>query len=147
MTSHIKTLLSPFLQSSQQSWKLSLLQKWPEIMGNLAQQVSIEKIYDDTLVLSVGNSSWLQELYLMEQTILTTINQNLDQPRFKQLRFKQKDQSMRTKRKKEKKVVVERPQSFPLSAQEKKALQDVNDPCLRTALESFLVRCHREKKR
>ncbi len=147
MSSHIKTLLFPFLQSTQSSWKLSLLQKWPEIMGSLAQQVSIEKILDDSLVLSVRNSSWLQELYLMEQTILSTINQSLDRPRFKQLRFKQKEQKLRTPKKREKAIVKKTFAPVQFTAQEKKALNNVLDPVLRSGLESFLIRCHREKKR
>ena len=147
MSAHIKALLFPFLQSTQTSWKLSLLQKWPEIMGSLAQHVSIEKISDDSLTLSVRNSSWLQELYLMEQTILTTINQSLDRPRFKQLRFKQKEQKPRNPQKREIAIVKETLTPVQFTAQEKKALSNITDSVLRSALESFLIRCHREKKR
>ncbi len=147
MSAHIKTLLFPFLQSTQSSWKLSLLQKWPEIMGPLAQHVSIEKISNDSLTLSVRNSSWLQELYLMEQTILTTINQSLDRPRFKQLRFKQKEQKLRNPQRREKVIAKETLTPVQFTAHEKKALNNVTDPVLRSALESFLIRCHREKKR
>jgi len=88
MTTHIKALLSPLLQKKEQSWKIGLFNKWPEIMGTLSTHVSIEKIQDDSIILGVQNSSWLQELYLMGPTILETINKSLDQPRFKTIRFK-----------------------------------------------------------
>ncbi len=146
MTFHIKTFLSPLLQSSQQSWKITLLNKWPEIMGNLARHVSIEKIHADCIVLGVQNSSWLQELYLMGPTILETINQNLDHPRFKTVRFKQKGSTPVRKKKPERHVAPKTIQ-ISISSREQRALDRITDPELKEVLHSFLVRCHREKKK
>ncbi len=146
MTSHIKTLLSPLLQSKKQSWKIALLNKWPDIMGNLSKHVSIEKIHDDSITLGVQNSSWLQELYLMGPTILDTINKSLDQPRFKTIRFKQRANAPR-KKKKEYGSPLEDNEPVVIAASEQRALDRITDSDLKEVLHSFLVRCHREKKR
>lgn len=146
MSSHIKTLLAPILQSSKQSWKIALLEQWPEIMGSLADHVSIEKMYDDAIVLAVRDSSWLQELYLMGATILDTINKNLDQPRFKSIRFKQKG-SRTYKKEKKKNISAPKIQCISFSKQEQSALSSISNSQLRDALRSFLIRCHQERER
>lgn len=146
MSHHIKALLAPFIQSNKVSWKVTLLREWHNIMGNLADHVSIEKIHEDVIVLGVQDASWLQELYLLSGTILETINQNLDQPRFKSIRFKQKG---RTAKKKEKKIAPE-PQKIHcihFSKHEQDALNAIQNNQLRDALRSFLIRCHQERKR
>jgi hypothetical protein len=147
MTTHIKALLSPLLQKKEQSWKIALFNKWPEIMGTLSTHVSIEKIQDDSIILGVQNSSWLQELYLMGPTILETINKSLDQPRFKTIRFKQR--GTKIPRKKEQKRTASTFWNAPIaiSQSEERALNRIEDPNLKEALHAFLVRCHREKKR
>lgn len=147
MTFHIKTFLSPLLQKKEQNWKIALLSKWPEIMGNLSNHVSVEKIQNDSIVLGVQNSSWLQELYLMGPTILETINKSLDQPRFKTIRFKQR--GTEPPRKKETKRTAPSFWKAPvtISDSEQRALNNIEDSALKEVLHAFLVRCHREKKR
>ena len=147
MTFHIKTLLSPLLQSKKQSWKIALLNKWPEIMGNLANHVSIEKIEKESIVLGVQNSSWLQELYLMGPTILETINQNLDRPRFKTIRFRQRGSAPHRKKNKPAKTAPVKEQPIVITAREQQALDHITDPALKHVLHSFLIRCHREKRK
>ncbi len=146
MSSHIKTLLTPILQSKKLAWKIALLEQWPEIMGNLAGHVSIEKMHDDAIVLAVQDSSWLQELYLMGATILDTINKSLDQPRFKSIRFKQKGQSL-YKKEKIKSISAPKIQCISFSKQEQNALSHISNSQLRDALRSFLIRCHQERNR
>ena len=144
MSTHIKNLLKPFIQAKV-DWKLKLLNQWETIMGNLAQHATVEKIYQDTIVLGVYDSCWLQELYLLSPTILHTINQHLDQPRLKQIRFKHAVKNT--------KAPVAKPQvkdwrhkPIPLNAMEKTALEKIQDSSLKEALKSFLVRCHQERK-
>jgi len=88
MAKPIKNILDSFLKTNN-SWKAQLLQDWPKIIGKLQDKVSIEKVQDSTLVLSVADACWLQELYLLSPVLLKTINQKLDRPRIKRLRFKQ----------------------------------------------------------
>ncbi len=146
MTSHIKTLLQPLLQSKEQQWKIKLLKKWPQIVGPLAHKVIIEKIYQELIVLGVYDSCWMQELYLLSTTLLQVINQNLDQPRMKQVRFKLIG---KTRDKKKKNVAENHTNDMPpikLTPTEQNALNRITDPHLRSALQAFLIRCYREKK-
>ncbi len=146
MSEHIKQFLSPFLAQHSHSWKLDLLKQWPTIMGSLAEYVSIEKIESSSITLGVTDSSWLQELYLMGNTILTTINQSLDEPRFKTIRFKQKGIAQKSNAPK---TIESTSHSICItfSEQEQKALDAIQDSTLREVLRSFLVRCHRERSR
>src|SRR5579872_545607 len=143
MSTHIKTLLKPFMQTAD--WKIKLLNQWEAIMGKLAQHATIEKIQNDTIIIGVYDSCWLQELYLLSPTLLHTINQHLDQPRLKQIRFKH---TIRTAKKEsaplEKTTWIKK--EVKLSATEEKALECIQDPALQEALKSFLVRCHQEGK-
>ena len=147
MSTHIKTLLSPLLQKKELSWKITLFKKWPEIMGTLAQHVTIEKIEDETIILGVQNSSWLQELYLMGPTILATINQSLDQHQFKSVRFKQRGLQTPRKKKNERTTPSFWTAPVTISDTEQKALDRIEDEALKKEMHAFLVRCHREKKR
>lgn len=146
MPSHIKTLLSSFIRS-QQGWKFKLLKEWNTLMGPLANNVTLEKVYNDKVVLGVSDSCWLQELYLLSSTILQTINESLDEPHIKHLHFKQVPK--KKSKKKHETVIYEtkRAQHPTLNRSEKMALTRVTDPHLKQALESFLIRCQQEAKR
>lgn len=143
MTIAIKDIL-PSLLGEQRSWQLNLIANWSTIVGNLKTKVQLVKILDDTIIIGVVDACWLQELYLLSPVLLKAINQNLDQPRIKHLRFKtigikkqiQKAANAAT-------VVSEQPHE--LSVHEKKALAAIKDPQLRTALQEYLRRCYREK--
>ena len=119
-------------------------------MGALAKRVVIEKIFDDMIVLGVPDSCWLQELYLLGPTILQTINQSLDSPRIKEIRFKQAGRTPPCAQKSTgfSKLSPDKraPSTILLSSAERKRLAEITDPELRTALEAFLIRCHRERK-
>jgi hypothetical protein len=142
MSQSIKSVFKNIL-APEQHWKLNLLNNWAAIIGSIGQYVHIEKIHDDTLILSVVDSCWMQELYLLSDLLLKKINQNLDEPRIKNLRFKQS--SVRKK-----KVACAKVKPKPLhknvllSAQERAALEKIKDPQLSKALEEFLVRCYQE---
>lgn len=143
MARPIKTIL-PTLIADRESWKFTLLSNWPKIIGNLSNKVCLEKVQDDTLVLGVYDSCWLQELYLLSHLLITTINQHLDQPRIKHLRFKK---AARPKVKKESSSHKKNAAHYPviLKLSEKAALKRIQDPQLREALERFLIRCYKEK--
>jgi len=145
MIHDIKSLLDSLI-SNQTDWKLQLLNNWPKIMGNLSSKVSIEKITDDCLILSVVDSCWLQELYLMSTMLLKRINEKLDQPRIKQLRFKTAG-VVRTKTKTTIATRTKRPASNRvLSSSEQHALSTVKDIELQKALKDFLNRCDQENE-
>jgi len=147
MPQQLKNLLQSLLPTAQDDttpWKIALLQNWPSIIGPLCSRVQLEKIYDDTLVLGVFDSCWLQELYLLTPVIIDSINANLDSPRIKNLRFKKIG----------KKPPLQKRYTAPpikfsapaiLTARERAALAAIKDEELRVAMEAFLRRCYQEK--
>jgi len=143
MAQNIKNLLQTILKT-EHNWKVHLLKNWPDIIGDLKSKVQLEKIQETTLVLSVIDACWLQELYLLSPLLLRAINQKLDRPRIKHLRFKQAGI-----KKERKKYVVRKnnrtQKKVTLSPTERRALKKINDSQLCDALERFLVRCYQEK--
>jgi len=139
MATAIKNLLPDVFK--KKAWKCDLLRNWNHIMGPLCKKVRVEKILDDTLVLGVTNSCWMQELYLLSSLIIKTINQNLDKPRIKQIRFK-KTGTYKKAQKPIKKTLKKKTITPRITIREKGALQHIKDPELADALESFLKRCY-----
>jgi hypothetical protein len=144
MAHSIKNILQSILKTDC-SWKTDLLTKWPEIIGDLGSKVKLEKIQDSTLVLSVANACWMQELYLLSPLLIRTINEKLDQPRIKHLRFKQAELKKARPSLPVKKQACA-PQEVTLSSQERAALDKISDPQLSSALKRFLNRCYLEKE-
>lgn len=143
MSQKLESLLHQFF-TQHNSWHLQLLSNWKQIIGPLHAHVQVEKIEEDTLILGVFDSCWLQELYLLSPLLLKTINQNLDQPRIKQLRFKKI--GVIKKNKTNEKVCAKEPRIVELSRAEKEALLNISDPELAQALKRFLIRCYQEKE-
>jgi hypothetical protein len=144
MAQHIKQFLTNILPQ-EESWKRYLLEHWPTIMGRLHSKVTIENIYEDYLVLGVPDACWLQELYLLSPALIKQINEKLETPRIKQVRFKQVGRM-------QKKVVltpqatVRTPKVVQLNEQENNALTRIADTDLQAALKSYLIRCYQEKE-
>jgi len=125
---------------------MKLLEEWPDIVGPLANKVTIEKIYQESITLGVYDSCWMQELYLLSSTLLETINRNLDQPRIKQVRFKLVRKKEQKKKKSTAPTHKDEPLTITLTPTQRNALERITDPDLRTALQSFLIRCYQEKR-
>src|SRR5579871_3385416 len=87
MSTHIKSIIEHLI-TTEGNWKLQLLTQWPTILGNIKTKVHLEKINDDSLVLGITDSCWLQELYMLSPLLIETIKKKLDYPRIKTLRFK-----------------------------------------------------------
>ncbi|MDR3646070.1 MAG: DUF721 domain-containing protein [Candidatus Babeliales bacterium] len=144
MSTQIKDLLHTIFKDikNNDAWQVYLLTNWNSIIGNLQSKVKLEKIYEDTLVLAVYDSSWMQELFLMSNMLIIKINSKLDAPRIKHLRFKIAERA------KVKKVIVkniEPEKKIYLNSQELTALSKITDPELNEGLKNFLIRCHRER--
>jgi len=141
MATNLKELLNTLINPSN-NWKTDLLYRWKDIIGPLHSKVRIEKIHNDTLVLGVFHSCWMQELYLLSPLLIKTINEKLDQPYIKEIRFKQislKKDKIKTSITKtiQKKEVV-------LSKADERTLAKIDDPLLREALKAFRIRCYQE---
>jgi hypothetical protein len=146
MATHIKNLLPSFLKvSAEQSWKLYLYQHWNTIIGDLQTHVRLEKILDDnSLILGVTNTSWLQELYMLSPVLLKKINESLDKPYVKQVRFKYSPAHKKNAAQEPlKKRTIKK--NITISRTEELALERIEDKELKNALKGFLVRCHKER--
>ena len=143
MAKEIKNLV-PLILRPGDNWKLTLLSSWHTIFGSLSDKVSLEKITEDTLVLGVQDSCWLQELYLLSAMLIKTINQQLDQPRIKNLRFKTVGIKKILTAPKQTKTMWKM-RLVTLNEKENRALTLIKDEQLALALKSFLIRCYQEK--
>lgn len=138
----LKELLHALIRPDK-DWKTNLLYQWNSIIGSLHDKVRIEKIYDDTIILGVFHSCWMQELYILSPLLIKTINEKLDQPHIKQIRFKHiskkkplQDKSTRNVTKKERPV--------QLTQKDERSLAKIADPGLKNALTAFRMRCYQE---
>jgi hypothetical protein len=142
MAQEIKKLLED-LFNIQDNWKCKLLNNWTSIIGSLASQVCVEKIEDETLTLGVRDSCWLQELHLLSPLLLKEINNKLDQPRIKKLRFKAMTHIKHNRAAKTKNTNTNL-HSRALSHKEQAALNKIEDTQLQSVLQRFLMRCSHE---
>jgi hypothetical protein len=122
-------------------WKGQLFNNWNQIMGTLASRVQLEKIENDTVTLGVSDSVWLQELYLLSTVLINTINQSLDTPRIKKIKFRHATPRTDHAPTVLKKNITHNRQQRPLTAQEQHALHAITDKELSTVLYQFLMRC------
>lgn len=143
MIRHIKNVLQEITtpESNKHSWKQFLLGNWKSIIGDLYNHVSLQKVYDDAVVLGVYDSCWLQELYLLTPLLLSKINQTLDAPHVKRIHFKQiiKKQTISLLAKQEEQIIESK--KMPISDKEQKALEKITDESLRSVLDAFRIHC------
>lgn len=144
MTKALKEILPTIFK--EQTWKFQLFQNWDTIFGPISKKVCIEKIFDDTIILGVYNSCWLQELYFLSHVLIKAINEKLDKPRIKKVRFKIAGIKKQHDKKniKTKKYIT--PKKVTLSFGEEQALTKIDDVQLSNALKNFLIRCYQEKE-
>ena len=113
------------------------------INGSLHSKVRIEKIYDDTLILGVFHSCWMQELYLLSPLLIKTINEKLDQPYIKQIRFKHIG-IKELQKKNYHHGVAKKKKHVELTKEDESTLAKIADPALRDVLKAFRMRCYQE---
>lgn len=139
---HIKDCLPQIsVTNNHQNWKFQLMNEWNAIMGSLVGKVSIYKIYNNSIVLGVSDSSWMQELYLLSNLIKQKINNVLDKPRIETIRFHYVTKHISTKPDTivAKEIIIK---ERSLTIREKKALDKITDPELSGVLIRLLQKCH-----
>ncbi len=147
---HIKEFLPHSTSDTNTiSWKQYLIQHWQAIIGDLNDQMMLEKIHGNTLTIGVYDSCWLQELHLLSPIIIQKINTKLDKPYIKELRLKYSAQKTSHHQKILKKSnQANKPMlpdiSLALSTKQQDALDRIQDNDLQQALYSFLIRCTRK---
>ena len=131
------------LASFRQNWKFALLDQWPTIIGSLNSKISLEKVTENSVVLGVIDSCWMQELYLLTPLIQSLINKSLDKPRIKKVIFKQKNNFQHKKQLniKNKRSEMSHIKCIPVSSKESAALVQIQDEELRHFLTQFRNRC------
>ena len=142
MALNLKELLHALIHP-EKNWKTNLLYQWHDIVGSLHSKVRIEKIYDDTLILGVFHSCWMQELYLLSPLLIKTINEKLDQPYIKQIRFKHIG-IKELQKKNYHHGVAKKKKHVELTKEDESTLAKIADPALRDVLKAFRMRCYQE---
>lgn len=130
----------PQVLEKQRDWRTVLARDWGHLVGSLATRTCLEKIYDDTVVIGVYESHWMQELFLLSSDIKDLLNNALGTSRIRQVRFKLVEERKRAQRVMYPKKTG-RPAESPLNASQKQALLRITDDGLRQALADFWARC------
>lgn len=122
-------------------WRMRLIKDWNSIVGDLHTKMRLEKVKNDTLIIAVYDSHWMQELYMLSRVILRTVNKKLGNDYVAQLRFVLADAAP----KKKKKTVI-RPKKSPMvkrtmNSSQKSALKTIKDGKLQDALQKLFARC------
>lgn len=130
----------PHILEKQADWRVALARDWHKIVGSLGTRTCLEKIFEDTAIIGVYESHWMQELYLLSSDIRDLLNSMLPTPRIKHVRFKLVEERKKRARilpmKKRKRQSV-----VPLSGLQKEALERIKDQDLQSALTDFWARC------
>jgi hypothetical protein len=134
----IQKLLSRIIEKDD--WRLDLARRWDSVVGSLQTKIRLEKTYDDTAVIGVYESYWMQELYLLSAELCDSINDVIGQKKIKQIRFQLVEARERPQAKPLPKAYV-RPKVVPLTQSQKMALTKIQDPLLKEAMTEFWMRC------
>jgi len=139
MAQSLKDLIPQVLEK-QDDWRMLLTRQWNSLVGSLKTRIRLEKIYDDTLVIGVYESHWMQELYLLSSVLQDKVNECIGEPRIAHLRFVLVEDKKREPRKPPKKRLT-RPKKVTLSPSQSHALSSIKDDQLKQALTDFWGRC------
>lgn len=140
--------LKSFLDASfinSNSWQFKLASQWSCLVGNLANIMSLEKIYGTTIIVGVYEQSWMHELYMLSSMIIKTINENLEGSKIDKIQFKL---ATRKKNIESKKMNISQINTMvvSLNKQEELALSCIKDVELRQSLQLFLMSCKKRNE-
>jgi len=129
--------------AKKHAWKLELFKRWEEIIGDLKNRVTIEKIEGTFLVLRVTHSVWAHEIFMLSEVIRKKINSSLGKEYINTIRIKTAKASDKNKKsiKVCKKIFPIDLKKISLSKIEEKALSNILDHELRNCLQNFGLCC------
>ena len=129
--------------AKKHAWKLELFKRWNEIIGDLKNRVSIEKIEGSLLVLKVSHSVWAHEVFVLSEVIRKKINSTLGKEYINVIRIKTAKISEKIKKnsKSYNKGFSRDLKKFSLSKIEERALTKISDQELRRCLQNFGLCC------
>ena len=88
MSNSIINLLTNTWTKKTSTWKLKIIADWPQIVGNLHEKVRVEKVHEDTLVLGVYDTCWMQELHLLSNMLISKVNKHIQADHIKKISLK-----------------------------------------------------------
>ena len=135
----IKDILPMILHKDD--WRIALAMRWNEVVGSLQTRIRLEKIQDDTAVIGVYESHWMQELFLLSSVLCDSMNACIGEQRIKRVRFI----LIEEKKYKPKKVhsipKTKQQPSIVLTEHQEHMLRTITDDELKHVLISFWARC------
>lgn len=148
MSKQIVEYLSNFIPK-EHSWKITLLQNWEKIIGDLKGKVIIDRIKGSILLVGVTHPAWAQELQLLFPTLKDKINLYLGQEYIKNIRFKVFNPRKKVNKKQFIKgsIYTDNLLRVELLKTERIILNEIADKSLRDVLREFLLQCKRVKRR
>lgn len=140
------SLVTQLVPTREQGWQLRLVCGWQQAVGDLCQQMRLERIDRTMLIVGVYDSHWMHELQAMAPRILQAINQYLGATYLQQIRFFLARPTLATVEKKKNDVSCTTPIKTGrpvkrLSASQEQALLTVKNNELQEVLRSFFYRC------
>lgn len=145
MARHLLHALTQALPPSH-FWKIKLLQAWPSIIGKLADKVSLYKIDETSVTLSVKHASLAHELFFLSDMLRTNINNVIGEERIISISFRTHHATpARAAAVPPVKQPTSTPIAKPLSNTEQVALAGIKNKELREALSAFYSTCRQRK--
>jgi len=140
MAIQLKELIADLL-NVQGDWHVSILENWDKIVGYLSKYTYVCSIKNDTIFLGVFESVWMQELFLMSDNLIDSINDFLGSKKIKHVRLKlMPKRAARKIKEKAAPLFCKSPIVLQLTDTQELALKTVKDEELRKSLVTFLER-------
>jgi hypothetical protein len=140
MACTLKSLLDAVLKS-EEDWRLRLVRQWPAIVGDLHSKMRLERVANDTVIIGVYDSHWMQELFMLSRVIIRTINGKLGAEHVAKLRFILAPTKEAQKKKMPESEVKNTGLRASMNVHQRKALKTIKDDQLQDALQNFFYRC------
>lgn len=143
MSQKIATILSSIIPADVR-WKLTLLHAWPQIVGDLADKVTIFSIENNHLILQTHHSAWAQELNFLAPLIIEKIHTLLGTKTIRSISFKiikrtpSKGASQASKNTNT--LHSDKAGNYAMTKKETSKLDSLKDEQLRNALRDYLLR-------
>jgi hypothetical protein len=157
MAKTIKLMLREIIVP-EHAWKVTILNNWESVIGELKTKVFIEVILDEQVILGVTHPALAQELLFLSPLIKQKINALFTQERIKKIGFRviQKrpigSECFIEQRNYDNCLKKEISSIYPLTIRQHEVLALLKDPDLKASCEKFFKRClqqgdHNERKK
>jgi hypothetical protein len=140
MAQHILSPLSSLIPKEHE-WKMHVFQAWPQILGPLSKRVTLQKIANDSITLSVNHPGLAQELLMMSDLICSKVNEIIGKPVITTIHFRSTTHKKPIGPQAPQKQIITYSSSEPISTDEHKDLLTIEDKELRNALAAFYGAC------